>query len=437
MADFFVPEIDPKNPQRHLRVLQTEFGVRSVYDSVSFCNRCGSCQQVCPTYALTGEEPFSPRGRNQAVRLAAEGKLKIAANRARLEQLVNTCLLCGRCTQACAGKIPTAQHMLELRRALKNTVLPGLLQKLLGWRSRRPGLFRAVVRAGLCLRRMGLLRLLRGCGLTRLAALQWLEHADDILPRRINSSDKTFWRQALQESPKEPSLIYLPSLEAAFFMPSLAARVLKKAQQKYQVQVWEQVSSGLFEYVYGDLRQSRRLVRRLIRRCARTGTGSLPLLTDSIDVYLFWRRAPQLFDRWPRLARQAQAWADRLVFVTELFPKTAPAATAVAAPVRLDPSALFEREGKPFDQARQILKTHFKKNFVECFYRDADTPAFGYAFVRGNLSEQIFLNAVRTVARTQTGTVFTLSGLSALELNYQLRRFYPQAQADHLACLDG
>ena len=301
MADFFVPEIDPKNPQRHLRVLQTEFGVRSVYDSVSFCNRCGSCQQVCPTYALTGEEPFSPRGRNQAVRLAAEGKLKIAANRARLEQLVNTCLLCGRCTQACAGKIPTAQHMLELRRALKNTVLPGLLQKLLGWRSRRPGLFRAVVRAGLCLRRMGLLRLFRGCGLTRLAALQWLEHADDILPRRINSSDKTFWRQALQESPKEPSLIYLPSLEAAFFMPSLAARVLKKAQQKYQVQVWEQVSSGLFEYVYGDLRQSRRLVRRLIRRCARTGTGSLPLLTDSIDVYLFWRRAPQLFDRWPRL----------------------------------------------------------------------------------------------------------------------------------------
>ena len=107
------------------------------------------------------------------------------------------------------------------------------------------------------------------------------------------------------------------------------------------------------------------------------------------------------------------------------------------APVRLDKGALFLREGKVFDKAQTTLKTLFKKNFVECLYKDADSPAFGYSFVRFNCAPEIWLRAVQSTARTQTGTVFTLSGLSALELNFYLKKFYPSAKADHFVRLNG
>lgn len=437
MPDFYTPQLDPQHPARHLCRLETPFGARTVYDSVSYCNRCGSCQQACPTYLLTSQETFSPRGRNQLVRLAAEGKLNLTRNRRQAEETLNSCLLCGRCTQACAGKIPTAEHMLELRRTLRTQALPALLFKLLSWRGTRPAAFRRLVHTGLWLRRLGLLRFARGCGFTRLPGLSWLNHADDILPAFPPAAQRRALHQAFANTPAEPTLIYLPSLEAEFFLPQLALSVVQLAsQKKHQTLLWPNTSSGLFEYVYGDLRQSRRWVRRLILRHASLHKGKLPVVTDSVDVYLFLRRAPQLFAARPYWQNKAQAFADRVLFVTDLFPpKLSPA--GASARVRLDCGALFSREGKPFEEARKILKTHFKKNFVECLYKDAGTPAFGYSFVRGNLGEKICMSAVRSIARTQTGTVFTLSGLAALELNFQLKRFYPQAKADHLARLNG
>ena len=437
MSDFRPLELDPLHPKRHLRTLHTPFGPRAVYDSASFCTRCGSCQQACPTYVLTAEETFSPRGRNQAVRLAAEGKLNPAQNKELLSRLVNSCLLCGRCTQACAGKIPTAEHMLELRRTLNGRALPALLHTLLSWRSRRPGLFRFMVRAGLALRRAGAVRLLRLMGLTRLPGLAWINHADDILPARTPAFAKRLRQAKIPAAPQDPALIYLPSLEAEFFMPDLAASVLQTAAPKRGAHIWQNTPSGLFEYVYGNVRQSRRLVKNLIRRREQTGGGKLPLLTDSVDVYLFLRRAPQLFERWPRWQQKAREFAEHVLFITDFMPKKPARAAEIASPVRLDYSALFRREGEPFADAQKTLKTLFKKNFVECLYKDADTPAFGYGFVRHNLAERVCMDAVRSIARTQTGTVFTLSGLSALELDFCLKQFYPYAKADHFARLNG
>ena len=438
MTDFFVPELDPLHPRRHLSALDTPFGRRSVYDSVSYCTRCGSCQQACPTYLLTAQETFSPRGRNQLVRLAAEGKLNLKKNRQLAEKILNTCLLCGRCTQACAGKIPTAEHMLELRRTLQTRALPRLLFGLLSLRGSHPRLFSAWVKTGLWLRRLGVVTLVRRCGLTRLAGLQWVNHADDILPDAPDRPQRTAWKQKDVLPQQEPTLIYLPSLEADFFMPSVALSTLTLVEQKkHRVQIWHNTASGLFEYVYGDIRQSRRLLRRLINRRAQTAGGSLPLLTDSIDVYLFLRRSPQLFTDWPRWRAKAEELAKSVLFVTDVWPRARLTQPDKETRVRLDASALFTREGAPFDKAHKILQTQFKKNFVECLYKDADTPAFGYSFVRQNLHHKICMSAVQGIARTQTGTVFTLSGLSALELNFYLKRFYPLAQADHLTRLNG
>ncbi len=435
MTDFFA-QLDSQHTQKHLPSLQTPLGERSVYDSVAFCNRCGSCQQVCPTYLLTAEETFSPRGRNQAIRLLIEGKLNLSRNRPLLKAMADSCLLCGRCTEACAGKIPTAEHILELRRTLQTKTLPPLLHKLLSWRNRRPKRFALCIRLGWMIRRLGVIRLLRALGITQLNALSWINHADDILPAPAAGLFKNPFWSTKTHAPEKPTFIYLPSLEAEFLMPDLGAVVLKQAAQKQHVLVWKNFSSGLFEYIYGDLRQSRRLLYRLIRRHQQTAGGKLPLLTDSIDVYLFLQKAPQLFSRWPKKKQQAQLFVQNLRFVTDILPKT-PLRRIQSGRIRLDKSALFSCEGKPFETAEKILKTQFRKNFVECSYKNADTPAFGYSFVQRHLAHSIMMQNVQNIARTQTGTVFTLSGLSALELNFYLKRFYPTAKADHLVRLHG
>ncbi|MBE6421110.1 MAG: (Fe-S)-binding protein [Elusimicrobium sp.] len=433
MPEFYTPQIDPLHPKRHLTELHTAFGERSVYDSSAYCTRCGSCQQACPTYQIFHQETFSPRGRNQALRLLAEGKLKLTANRDLLLQSVDSCLLCGRCTQACAGKIPTAEHILEMRRALQKRVLPRPLQAILHLRSAAPSLFGSLLRTGLVLRKIGFIGLLRASGILRLKSLNWVTYADELLPKKIPSLKKLL--KELPPAEGTPKKIYLPSLEAEFFMPQLALSVLKTAGER--TILWHNMSSGLFEYVYGDLRQSKKAVRRLIVRHLKTEKAKLPLITDSIDVYNFLQKAPQLFAGNKFWQKKATAFAKKITFAAELLPKKPLQTKTFATPVRLEPSALFTRESIPAQKSEAILKTLFRKNFVECSYTDADIPAFGYALAKLELHEKIALSAVRTVARTQTGTVFTLSGLSALELDYRLKKFFPSAKAEHIIRLNG
>ena len=97
----------------------------------------------------------------------------------------------------------------------------------------------------------------------------------------------------------------------------------------------------------------------------------------------------------------------------------------------LEPGALFERQGETFTQVQQILYTFFGKNLVECFYTDADVPAFGYVFVAPKTAAQTELKAVTKIARTQAKQVIVLSGWAAIEVAYLLKKFYPAARVTH------
>lgn len=418
--------------RKQLGVLQTPLGERNLYDSAAYCNRCGSCAQVCPTYRLTPQETASPRGRNQVLRLALEGKLKLKATDSVLQEILRTCTLCGRCTQACPGAIPTAEHVLEMRRALRLRALPNALFFFFCLRETHPRLFKIFTHFVLFLRNRGLFRAARLFGLPRLLGMGWINRLDDLLPPHTSSVHRLLKKEKTNARPGSPSLIYLPSLEAEFILPQLALSTLRLVQQKHNVTVWFNTPTGLFSYLYGDLRQSRRTLRRLITRHAKTADGSQPLLTDSIDVYNFLKRAPQLFAQNPHWQQQAKHLADCVRFVTDIFPDKTSFDSGIASPVLLEYSAVLDRQSMPFKQAETILSTFFDKNLVECLYTDADVPAFGYAFTQGNRAEEIGLEAVEKIERTHVKTVFTLSGLSALELSYFLRRFYPAAQVKHL-----
>ncbi len=410
--------------RKNLTSLHTAFGTRSVYDSVSFCNRCGMCAPGCPSYQQTQQEPFSPRGRNQAFRLILERKLKIKSERALLREMTASCTLCGRCVQSCPGKIPTPQHMLELRRRLNMELLPRTLVYLLRLRQASARLFTCLMKIGLQARRLGLLHI--GA---LVPGLTWLKHALAIIPRSAAISTKG--------AIKRPTLIYLPSFEAQFLMPDLFQKTYQLATKKHRVLVWQDSASGLFEYVYGDLRRARKQVHLLMARHARIAGGKLPVLTDSIDVYNFLVQAAQLFEGFPTLKQQAVKFVSCVRFVTDLLPPKIVKKRAWVAPVQLMPSALFSVEAAPLVQAQEILRTLFKKNFVQCGYKDVIVPPLGYGFVKHTRAPEYVKSAVQTVATHQTQTVFVLSGLASLELAFYMRKFYPAAQVRHIIDLNG
>ena len=403
-------------------------GPRPLVQSVDYCTRCNACVQSCPSYLLRQEEAFSPRGRNQIVRLLLERKIKISDNPSLLKDTICACLLCARCTAACAGALPVPDHMLALRRAMHLHLLPKPLMLLLRLGNTCPEIFERLVRTGYFFRRFGRRPIRCLGGLLATGGLAWLKHADDILPQKPSTLKTLFKKQHIALHPKEPDIVYLPSFEASYLMAQTALKMWQLLQPKKVYVLWGQ-SSGLLEYLYGDKTLAVKQFKRLLLKWEKLGTRKkLPLITDSIELYGFLKHSPVLFATLPGWQKRAQALADHMQFVSHLrFTKTVNAKRCA-----LDASTVLYPAGEAAVRAQKIFKTHFGKNFVECEYSHYAIAAAGLAFVPQTRAEEMVLENVKDVARRQIQEVYCLSGLAALELNASLRRHYPQAQAKHM-----
>ncbi len=72
------------------------------------CVACGLCLPHCPTYALTGEESASPRGRIAAMRAVDEGHAEVDDVFMRAMDL---CLVCRACEDVCPSHAPFGRLM--------------------------------------------------------------------------------------------------------------------------------------------------------------------------------------------------------------------------------------------------------------------------------------------------------------------------------------
>ncbi len=72
------------------------------YDIISQCIHCGLCLPHCPTYALTGLEKSSPRGRIRLIKSIVDGDLPISKG---FIDEMNFCLDCQACETACPAGV--------------------------------------------------------------------------------------------------------------------------------------------------------------------------------------------------------------------------------------------------------------------------------------------------------------------------------------------
>lgn len=151
------------------------------YDMLLRCVHCGFCLPTCPTYAETGLEPDSPRGRIYLIRALADGRIALTDS---VAHHLSLCLACRACETACPAGVEYG-HLIEAARAEVERLRPGsplrrlvrrvTFDRLLAdprWLRLAAAGLRAYQRSGLqaLVRRSGLLRLLPA----RLAAAEAL-----------------------------------------------------------------------------------------------------------------------------------------------------------------------------------------------------------------------------------------------------------------------
>lgn len=146
------------------------------------CVHCGFCLPTCPTYAVTGEEAESPRGRIYLMDLAARGEIGLDEAFGRH---MDSCLGCLACVTACPSGVKYGELIESVRPQVERNIprtLPDRLFRALIFRLfPYPRRLRIAALGGLLYRRIGLRFLLHRSGVMRRLPAR-LRAAEALLP---------------------------------------------------------------------------------------------------------------------------------------------------------------------------------------------------------------------------------------------------------------
>jgi len=123
-------------------------------DLLASCVHCGFCLESCPTYALTGDENNSPRGRLRLWREEAEGRL---APDPMTDFYTSECVGCLACEPVCPSNVQYGNILEETRHAhvQANRFTPKLKLRAAALAVRHPKLFNLAMAPARALRSLG------------------------------------------------------------------------------------------------------------------------------------------------------------------------------------------------------------------------------------------------------------------------------------------
>jgi len=301
-------------------------------EQVVRCNKCGFCQEVCPTYKVTGQEFAVARGRNRLMRLAVDGRLSLEGD-PELKQYLYTCLLCGACTVVCPPGVPTDKLVAAARADItRRQGLPFLYRTVLHGLLRSPR--RLVVP-------MTLLRLYQNSGIRWVARhtgllnlLGTLGKVEGILPgvpasslrARLRTRSSTAADAGVVYVTPPPALRTAPRKRVAYFLgcvtdnlfPPVGEAVIGVLERNgYQVVVPDNMCCGVAHRAYGDIPAAEDLARRNLAILA--GTGAELVVSDCATCAHTLREYASLLSDVPQYASAAAELSGKVREVSQLL----------------------------------------------------------------------------------------------------------------------
>ena len=124
---------------------------------INQCVHCGFCLQACPTYILWGNEMDSPRGRIYLMKAVSE---KTSAINSQFVQHMDACLGCVSCMTACPSGVDYGTLIEETRAEIEQVYRRPLVERLFRW-----GILHTFPRVGLLRVMRAFLAAYQGLGL--------------------------------------------------------------------------------------------------------------------------------------------------------------------------------------------------------------------------------------------------------------------------------
>lgn len=274
-------------------------------ESGSECARCGACTVVCPVFRVDPRESLTARGKMHLLSLPFAGEPS-----PHFQDIFSQCLLCGACEQSCSRHLPITSLIIQARSRFPRLYGGHSLQKEVARRAlANPGLLKALIRAGIGLKRINGLPARSGLRLK----LGLLEQSVAVAP--VNSAGQN------EESGDNPS--YFTGCLARYLQPSVARATTRLAETGgYSLLVPEdQGCCGLAATAAGRQSEARELAWKNITTFS-TGTG--PILTSCASCSSHLATYPELFKDDPERLKKARNFAGRVVEFSSFFLECSP-----------------------------------------------------------------------------------------------------------------
>ena len=285
-------------------------------EDLSKCVHCGLCVNACPTYAITGLEVESPRGRINLAKSVAEERIPLTAT---VQSHWELCLQCRACEAVCSSGVPYGRIMEGARAQLDAAAPEGrrarqfrrlLLRNVIA----RPRVLAFAMRPARTLAGSSLRGFAYRTGLTRL--LGPLGAAERQLPERIGKPFRPGDALATPAVADREAVLFTGCVMGELFgdVHRATGRVLARAGVRAEATAGQGCCGALHAHD-GDIDFARKLARTNID--ALEHTGDAPIVVNSAGCWAAMKEYGQLLSRDPDYRDRAATFGARVVDFTE------------------------------------------------------------------------------------------------------------------------
>ncbi len=391
------------------------------------CVHCGLCVNSCPTYAITGLEAESPRGRIHLARAVAEERIPLTET---VQAHWELCLQCRACEAVCPSGVPYGRIM-ERARAQLNAAPPSR-----GWERRlrrfllrhviaRPRALAALLAPVRWFARSPLRGLLRASRVLNLAGpLGRLE-------AQLGRPGKPF--RARDAAGTGEVALFTGCVMGELFGDAHRAtvRVLKRSGARVFAPQ-EQRCCGALSAHDGDLAQARRLARANI--AAFEASGAETIVVNSAGCGAALKEYGELLAEDARFAERARAMSKRVLDFSEyLAGRPAPAGRLRARIAYQDACHLAHAQGVT-EEPRALLAAIEGCELVETKGADMCCGAAGvYSLIQPAMSGQLRARKAAEFAKRRPDLIVTANPGCLMQYEAAIREAGVEARALHLA----
>ena len=366
------------------------------------CNRCGFCQDVCPTYRYTKDEAAVARGRVRLARLISEGKYDWGEED-EITEHIKTCLLCRACVVNCPSAVITDKIMIKAREEINYAKGFSLFHKLLyrGFLSHQERL----KIAGSLARfydRSGARWLVRNSGV--LSALRKVKNMENILPLGLEPPLRSQLSKILQqvERPKFKIGYFAGCATNMFFSQIGKAAILYLQHRGCRVEVPEIKCCGGPHQSAGDIREAKKLAQENIETF-RKGDFDY-IVSDCATCGSTLKEYGELFKNDLEMKDRAQQFSEKILdlnkFVADFLPWAEDLKVVKKKITYHDPCHLV-RGLEVTEEPRALLRSIPGVQFIEM--KNADWCCGGagsYCFTQQEMSEKILAGKIANFRET-------------------------------------